>query len=102
MANAMLDARQEGHRIVVTSKWNKIEYRRFSFITGNWRRPTFSTYPNLYELLALIGPTILSYQYQHSPNRHTIRWSCRHESDEDGTYPIGAISAEGYCKRPRV
>jgi DDE family transposase len=34
----MLDARQEGHRIVVTSKWNKIEYRRFSFITGNWRR----------------------------------------------------------------
>ena len=22
-------------RIVVTSKWNKIEYRRFSFITGN-------------------------------------------------------------------
>jgi hypothetical protein len=38
MANAMLDARQEGHRIVVTSKWNKIEYRRFSFITGRRRQ----------------------------------------------------------------
>ena len=33
MANAMLDARK-----AIVSKWNKIEYRRFSFITGNWRR----------------------------------------------------------------
>src|SRR5271155_3076535 len=32
----------------------------------------------------------------------TIRWSCRHESDEDGTYSAGAVSAEGYRKRPRI
>jgi hypothetical protein len=38
MANAMLDPGRKAVRIVVTSKWNKIEHRRFSFITGNWRR----------------------------------------------------------------
>jgi transposase len=34
-----------------TSKWNKIEHRLFSFITGNWRGQTLTSYRTIVELI---------------------------------------------------
>lgn len=34
-----------------TSKWNKIEHRLFSFITGNWRGQTLTSYRTVVELI---------------------------------------------------
>jgi Rhodopirellula transposase DDE domain len=34
-----------------TSKWNKIEHRLFSFVTGNWRGKTLTSYRTIVELI---------------------------------------------------
>jgi len=35
-----------------TSKWNKIEHRLFSFVTGNWRGKTLTSYRTIVELIS--------------------------------------------------
>ncbi len=39
------------------SKWNKIEHRLFSFITGNWRGKPLITHQVIVELIAPTQPT---------------------------------------------
>jgi hypothetical protein len=60
-----------GHLPPGTSKWNKIEHRLFSFITGNWRGKPLVSHQVIVELIAATTPEAgLKVRCQLDPNTY--------------------------------
>ena len=54
-----------------TSKWNKIEHRLFSFITGNWRGKPLISHQVIVQLIAATTSTAgLTVRCELDPNRY--------------------------------
>ena len=89
-----------------TSKWNKIEHRLFSFITGNWRGKPLISHQVIVQLIAATTTKAgLTVRCELDPNIYpagiktpiwSLSYSERCESGSHGNTPIGPEQPSRY------